>query len=100
MSEDPQSIGGGFRWDPSINAGAIIAMLGIAGTVVGTGSVALNRLNELETSMIAQGQNFDARLKAVEDSLVLFRVDLAKRDGIESKVNDHEERIRNLERAR
>jgi len=100
MSEKTETIGGGFRWDPTISAGALVAMIPIVLSVAGAGSVAFNRLGELEVTMLRQGESFDRRLKAVEDSLVLLRVDAARRDGMEKMISDHESRLRVIEGGR
>lgn len=99
-AEEPATIGGGFKWDGTINAGAIIAMIGIAFTVIGTGAVAMRRIDDLESTMEHQGQSFDARLKAVEESLVLLRVDAGRRESLEKQVMDHEARLRQMEAVR
>jgi len=90
----------GWKWDPTISLGGLIAMIPIVVAIVGGSAVAMNRLSDVEKTMLKQGETFERRLSAVEDALVLLRVDAARRETLEAKVVDFESRLRVLERAR
>jgi len=90
----------GLKWDGTVSAGSIIAAIAIMVPVVGTGYVAVREIADIQRTMEEQGVKFDERLGKVETAIGDIRTDLAVKDGVVSMVNDHEQRIRELERRR
>lgn len=93
----PNGNGKGIKWDGTISAGTILAMVGIAAPMVFGGVTAINQIRDIQRTMDKQGTEFSNRLDKVEGAISDFRTEFAKRDGLGLQVADHEQRLRRLE---
>ena len=85
------------KFDTTVSVGTIIAVVTIAGSVIGGSAVAVSKIDDIKTTMEKQGEKFELRLRAVEDAVNELRIDNASKDGIAKEVADHEARLRKLE---
>ena len=85
------------KFDTTVSVGTIIAVVTIAGSVIGGSAVAVSKIDDIKTTMEKQGEKFELRLRAVEDAVNELRIDNASKDGLSREVDDHETRLRKLE---
>lgn len=86
----------GLKWNGEISAGTIIQVVTIAAGILIASVLMVGRVDTIQAKMVEQSTAFEQMRKDVGE----IKVNLALKDGLEAKVQDHELRIRELERGR
>lgn len=88
---------GRLRWDGTISAGTVLAMVGIATSVIGGSAVVMNNMGSMQSALEKQGERFETGLTKLNEKVNTLTVQMAQKDSLEGKISDHENRIRTLE---